>query len=59
MIEPTLEEILRRNNPWWNHTPQSSLSPLKRWVFEPVFSDCRVGRAKLAVGKRSETHHLC
>jgi predicted AAA+ superfamily ATPase len=43
MIEATLEEIIRRNNPWWSNTPQSLLSPLKRWVFEPVLRRLKGG----------------
>jgi len=43
MIEPTLEEIIRSDNPWWSNTPQSSVSPLKRWVFEPVIKRLKAG----------------
>ena len=44
MIEPTLEEIIRRANPWWSsNLPKSLVSPLKRWAFEPILKRLKGG----------------
>jgi predicted AAA+ superfamily ATPase len=47
MIEPTLEEIIRSGNPWWLNIHKPSVSPLKRWVFEPVLRRLKGGMAPI------------